>query len=161
MSVTGNVVVQVALDESTDLDLATSTIKHRDPQNLALTSGTGANQVNAVFSDERTLTATSETLDLYGGLTNALGTTLNFAKIKVLYIKNTHASSNLLVGNASAPVLLCSAANDIIIVPPGGVLLITAPASGGITVTNSSADGIKIDSGAATITYNIIIAGVV
>ena len=51
------------------------------------TNGTGNNQVNTLWSDERTLaTLTTDSLDLAGALTDAFGSTLTFTRIKAILI---------------------------------------------------------------------------
>lgn len=158
LALTGTLVINT--DEANDLDIATRLSKIRKSVDFSLTNGTGASQCNMIFSDTRTLTATSETLDLAGALTGAFGSTLTFTKLKVLYIRNTSTTDNLIVGNATNPVPLFSDASDKYPIPPGGILLITAPNASGIAVTASTGDGIKIDAGSATITYDIVMIGV-
>jgi hypothetical protein len=54
----------------------------------ALATGTGSSQADKVFSDQRTLAASaSEDLDLAGGISDALGVTVTFAKVKAIMIK--------------------------------------------------------------------------
>jgi hypothetical protein len=124
--------------------------------------GTGANQLDFVWSDRRTLAATSEEIDLVGGLVDSFGVAFSVAKLKFLAIINrsTTVGHNLEVGGASAAVPIFSAANDEIIVPPGGKLIYVAPSLAGIAVTATSADLLKVDAGANTISYDIILGGV-
>jgi hypothetical protein len=51
------------------------------------TNGTGNNQANEVFFDERTVaTVTADNLDLAGSLTNPFGETITFATIRLILI---------------------------------------------------------------------------
>jgi hypothetical protein len=51
------------------------------------TNGTGNNQANTIWSDERTLAnGGTDSLDLAGGLTDVFGSTLTFTKIKAILI---------------------------------------------------------------------------
>jgi hypothetical protein len=171
MAVDLTIGLKILIAESTVLDLATGVVTHiaEFPGSLNptgnYTTGTADNKQNRVFSDTRTLTATSETLDLYGGLTDALGVVINFVEIRGFYIRNraTAVASVLIVGNGAAPALagLFNAAADRIKVGASGCLLWFAPLDGGgLTVTNTTAQDFKIDSGAATITYDLVVWGV-
>ena len=129
------------------------------------TTGTANNMQNKCWTDTRTLVATAETLDLYGGLTDAHGTSINFIEVRGIYVKNraTAGASVLIVGNGTNPSYggLFFSAADRIKVAASGIFLWTAPLdSGGLVVTNTTAQDFKIDSGAATITYDIAIWGV-
>ncbi len=128
----------------------------------SMASGTGSNQADKIFSDQRTINASGdETLDLTN-LTDVFGALLSFAKVKAILIKAaTGNTNNVVVGNAANPFAgPLSAGTTTITLPPGGVAMLAAPA-GGWTVTGGSADEIKIaNSGAGTsVTYDIVIVG--
>jgi hypothetical protein len=78
---------------------------------LAITNGTGANQANNAFSDERTLNASaSENLDLAGVLQNALGASLAFTAVKaILIVADVGNVNNVVVGGAGPMPSRCSA----------------------------------------------------
>lgn len=169
MAVNLDIAVRIAATEASVLDHGTGVIVHEllFPGTLRSGSyGTGTvdNSQNRVFSDTRSLSSTSETLDLYGGLTDAFGVVINFVEVRGIYIKNTStvAAATLLVGAGSNPSFagLFGATGDIIKVPASGVFLWMAPLDGGgLTVTNTTADGLKIDSPSATVTYHLLIWG--
>ena len=130
---------------------------------MEFTTGSGANQANHAFADVRSLAASAnETLDLYGGLTDGLGQTINFANIKAILIKADAANGgNIVVGAAASNPFLAGFAGTTptFAIPPDGVFQIADPA--GWAVTNSSNDQLKIansDSGAAA-SYTIVIIG--
>lgn len=170
MAVNLSLGVRLLLSESSALDFGTGVIPHllEFPGTLRTgdyLTGTGSNTQNRVFADQRTLTATSETLDLYGGLTDAFGVVINFVEVRGIYIKNTAtaAASVLIVGNGAAPAFagLVGAAAHTIKVGPSGLFLWVSPLdTAGLTVTNTTAQDLKIDAGAATITYDLAIWGV-
>lgn len=161
---------KAVLAESSALDLGTAVATHLLEFPGALGSGnyvtgTTDNKQNRVFSDTRTLAATSETLDLYGGINDIFGVAINFVEVRGIYIKNraTAAASVLTVGNGTNPayVGLFNAAPDRLKVPASSPFIWMAPLDGGgLVVTNTTAQDFKIDSGAATITYDICIWGV-
>lgn len=124
-----------------------------------LTNGTGTDQGNEFWSDQRTVTGASETLNIQdGSLSNSFGTTLTLAKVKHLLIFNRSTKSgNTLTVSGDFLTSIGSATN--IVVHPGGWLFLTSPIDG-YTVTATTADEITINPGAATITYDIAISGV-
>jgi hypothetical protein len=130
---------------------------------ISFTDGTGANQLNVLWSDIRTLTATSETLDINGILTSAYGATVSLLRVKGIYVRNTSTTNgnNLLVGGAAsnAWATLFGDVTDKFQVLPSGVLLAGGPLATGYAVTAGTADQLKVDSGSATITYRIALLG--
>lgn len=127
-----------------------------------LTFGSSSGQANKAWHDQRTLSATSEELDLSGSLTDSFGDTVTLSKVKMLMIENkaTTSGHNLVVGGAASNgfATIFGDSSDEIIIPPGGILLLTSPVDG-FTVTGGTGDLLKIDSGANNITYNIAIIG--
>lgn len=133
----------------------------------AFANGTGANQANAVFTDARSINASSdEELDLAGVLAEAFGATLTFTKVKLFAIVADAGNTNdVVVGGAgsnawSAPF---GDPTDTVKVRPGGALLLVAPNAAGYAVTAGSADKLKVaNSGSGTaVGYKILIVGVV
>lgn len=152
--------------ESTANDLGTAIQPHQAlPPNVIFESGTTDSKFDLVFSDTRTLTATSETLDFAGSLTAVIGGgTITMVEIGVIYIRNkaTAAASILTLGNATNPAFtnLLGGSTQTVKIPAGGIFYWEAPLDGGgLTVAAGTADGLKLDSGAATITYDILVAG--
>lgn len=128
----------------------------------ALTDGTEAMQADLLWADRRTLVAASETLDLAGVLADAYADVLTFVDIKgfIIYNRERAPGKNLLVGGAAANAFddWVGHASDIVKVGPGGILPILNPRDG-YTVTAGTNDQLKIDAGARTITYDIMIFG--
>lgn len=128
------------------------------------TNGVIANTVNMIFDDERTIAlSSSENLDLFGSLTDAYGTTLNFVKVNLIYVEANAANTNNVVlgAHATAPFLGPWNAAGTTSLPPGASVLLTCPNLAGWAVTPTTGDMIKVlNSGAGTsVTYKIIIAG--
>ena len=143
-----------------DMDLADPKDTLSKTIEQAFTYGTGSGQANILFHDQRQLAdAASEDLDLYGSLANAFGTTLNFAKVKALIIKNLSSTQTLSVGGAAATQFSNWVANvnDIVVLPPGSFLCLVNPAGYAVT---SILDLLKIaNSAGAVCDYEIIIIG--
>ena len=143
------------------LDLTTPKDPLAISKSQAFANGTGSNQGNEFFSDRRTLAGTSETIDLTSDLTNAFGVTIVFAKIKAILIHNLSVVSSAVLavsGNAVANSGWIAGTTPIHVVPPNGWYILTSPVDG-LTITNTTRDQLKIDSGAATVSYDLIIIG--
>ena len=145
-----------ALDNSSPVDRLDYTIDD------TLATGDGADQAELLWHDRRTLAATSEELDLAASLTDAFGATLTFATIKgiVIYNRSTTTAENLTVGGAASDTLdsFFGDATDTVTIGPSGCLFLWNPKDG-YTVTASTGDKLKIDSGAATVIYDIVVIG--
>jgi len=125
-------------------------------------SGTGDNQANEFWSDRRSLAATSENIDLYGGLTDGFGNTINFATLREILILNRSAVSgeDLTISGNFITTAVLGGTTPTLTVPAGGRFNLSKPVDG-FTVTNSSADIITIDAGAATISFDLFLIGTV
>lgn len=145
------------------LDLLTAKADANLTYDTALTNGTGAvDTADLIFTDTRTLAATTENLDLAGGLTDAFGNTLTFARIKGLFIHNTNttAGNNLTIGGAASNAFpLFADTTDKYTIGPDGNLLILEPSAAAKAVTAGTGDILKMDAGSSTIVYKIIIVG--
>jgi hypothetical protein len=131
---------------------------------IALTDGDGANEADTLFHDQRTLAdGANETLDLHdGSLADAFGDAVTLDILKVLYIKNNSADANLLIGGAAAAQLgLFADTSDVLKLPPGGQILLSAPDAAGIDCSTNAALKIAHDgTGSSSLTYDIIAVGV-
>jgi len=131
----------------------------------SVANGTGANEANLIFRDQRTLAAsTSENLDLAGVLTDAYGTVITFARIKMIYVKAATANGgNIEIGGAGSNTWVGPFvdASDKVQVPAGGMFQMADAGATGWAVTAGSADILLInnDDGGDTATYDIIIVG--
>ena len=158
----GTTLIKVQGNLSRTLDLVTvlSNFTYTSTENW--TDGTGANQYQVAFSDERTTNSTGEDLDLAGVLKDPFNLTLTFTAVKVLSIEAATANTNnvILIGGTSPLATLFADTSDAIIVRPGGTLTIVAPDTTGYAVTAGSADDIKVySSGTGNVTYKIVILG--
>ena len=132
----------------------------------AFTDGTGADQAQKLFTDQRTLAASAnESLDLAGGLTDAFGATLTLTKVKAILVKAAAGNTNnVVVGGAASNAFTgpFGDASDTVAVKPGGTVMFVAPDANGYAVTAGTGDLLKVaNSGAGTgVTYDIVIVGV-
>lgn len=159
LNVTANLKLSVTTSETLATGLGTGTVGGTSGLNVAFANGTGANNINEYWSKDHTAAAAADTYTL-SALTDAVGRTVAFAKIRLLMIVNL-STFPLTVGNAgthpwAAPF---DAATDTVKVPAGGCLLLVAPDSSGLAVASGTSDQLKIDPGANTVEYQITIFG--
>jgi hypothetical protein len=111
----------------------------------AFAAGTGANQCDLVFLDQRTLAGgANESLDLAGGsLTDAFGTALTFVKVRALVIVNLSSTKILTMGNDANPLPFLGTGSHTVTLAPGAMLALDNPVTGW-TVTPDTGDKIKV-----------------
>ncbi len=164
MSLTSRITAQIEAAHVGSLDLGSLTAKISAGAAIALASGTGASQADQVFSDQRTITASSsENLDLAGSLADAFGATITFAKIKAIMILADSGNTNdVVIGNAASNGFTgpFGAATHTVAVKPGGVAMFAHPGTGW-TVTAGTGDILKVanSGGTTSVTYKVIIIG--
>jgi hypothetical protein len=157
--------LQIAATLNSVLDLKTASAPLAYKNSMTLTTGTGADQADQIWDDERTLTTgANEDLDLTGtALQNAFGTNIAFARIKLLAIVSDPANTtNLTVGNAASNgwVGPFGAATHTITLKPKGVLFLFDPSSGAYAVTAGTGDLLRVTNAAgASAKYRIILIG--
>lgn len=131
---------------------------------INFTNGTGANQGNMIFHDQRTLTASAtENLDLAGVLTSKFGTTITFMAVKGILVVAAAANTNNVnvsrEGTNGVPVFL--ALGDGLPVKPGGVFLWIDPTAAGVAVTAGTGDLLTVanSAGGTSVVYDVWIWG--
>lgn len=146
--------------QSSTLDLGTAGYQ---PKLLytpaAWTDGTGTNQFKIVYADSGTIAASdSVLLDLAGATTDAFGATITCTTLKAIMVTaKTTNTNDVLVGGARVAQVdflgngLGGAAdtNHLVPVGPGGVFLLTRPATGA-TVTATTRDIIRLKNSGGT-----------
>lgn len=166
-SFTGRIALSLAGELAKGLDVGSASYPASFGVTNSFDNGTGANQANELFTDTRTITASSsENLDLAGSLQDAFGATLTFTKIKALVITAAAGNTNDVVvgGHPTAAIAtIFGTTADTIVVKPGGTLALIAPDANGYGITATTADMLTVaNSGAGTsVTYTIAIVGVV
>lgn len=163
--------ITTSASSTTSPDIGTATYSFNESNTSTFTNGTANNQANMVWTDTRTIAAsTSEDIDLAGVLTSALNTSITFTKIKAIIVEaDSGNTNNVLVGGSSAGIAGMfvlggdAAIEDVqIVVPPEGVFVLTAPKAG-YTVTATTGDIIKVanSSSGSSVTYKIKVIGTV
>lgn len=132
----------------------------------SLDDGNAVDQANQEWHDTRSLgSGASETLDLSGTLTNGLGQTVDFTKIKGWWIQNSSSNVGdiLVVGAAAADKWegWTTVTGSTFRIGPGGAFLMWDPSAAAMAVAAGSTDKLKIaNSGTNTVSYKIRIIGV-
>jgi hypothetical protein len=148
-----------------DLDLGVDpSYNFRSQKTISYENGVGAGQVDKVFADQRTLTASStEDLDIVGGgLTDAFGATFTLVELKVLMVcaASTNTNNVVLGGDANSVPFL-SAATTTVSIKPGGCFQLADPSAAGIAVTAGTGDILQVanSGGGTSVVYDIIVLG--
>jgi hypothetical protein len=167
MTLVTELTMQAVCNLTAARDLVTSAAPLNYRNRVNLTSGTGAGAADLMFSDTRTIAASSDDdLDLAGGLTDNLGTALTFVKVKALIVVAAAANTNnvLIGGDATSTFLTwVESEPDAVVLRPGaGLALFAGPADAtGYAVTASTGDLLRISNSGAgsSVTYDIVIVG--
>lgn len=153
----------LASTQTSSLDLVSRSAPLSIAKSIALTNGTGANQADLVWSDQRTVTASAtDSVDLAGSLTDAFGAALTFTRIKVLVVQAAATNTNNVNVTRpanGAPLFLAS--GDGIAVRPGGLFVWACSDATGVAVTAGTGDLLDfVNSGAgSSVTYDVVIIG--
>lgn len=167
MPLTSRISVAVSATQTAALDLGSAQALLSKSYVADLANGTNVGQADRVFHDTRTLAASAnEDLDLAGVLTDALGGSLTFARIKGLIVSASAANSNnVVVGAATSNGFISwvGAATHAVTLRPGATFILMAGAadSTGYAVTAATADLLRIanSAGGTSVTYDIAIIG--
>lgn len=160
-----NIVMSAKMTETGSLDRGPASAAPELTFAIEMLTGFAANQADRVFTDDRTLAAsTNDDLDLAGGVTNSFGTTITFAKVKAIFVTSKLTNTtDLTIGGAPANGFIgpFGAATHTIKIPPGGGMMIAGPGLAGVgTVTAATADLLRIANGAgAAADYSVVIIG--
>ena len=161
----GNIKFALAGTFTGDNDLSSVTQAFNYSKNYQITNGTGLDQANMIWADQRTISASStDDLDLYGGLTNSFGTTINFTSIKgIIVVASATNTNDVVIGGDGSAALIgwVGDATDTVVVKPGGMFALMNPNANGYTVTATTADILQISnsSSGSSVVYDIILLG--
>lgn len=156
MALNAQILLSILAHESSSGDISQTLRATPATYSLALTDGTGANQAQVVWSDSRTATTSTSTIDL-GSLQDDRGT-VAMSAIKALYVRNTGAASMNWNGGSWATGPLSAPGDCAVSVPAGGAMLFVAPTAAGYPVTGSP-NTIDVDTFSGSTTYDIILIG--
>ena len=156
--------LQVNVLNSLLVGLRTVTTTLDQDYSQLFSSGTGANQGNALWQSQRTLDASAtETLDLNGTLTDDFGQSITCTKVKTLLVKAASGNTNsVLVGGGSTTMTSLTttgALQEGLVVRPGGLMLWTFPDATGAAVAAGSTDILQLanSAGSSSVTFDVIV----
>jgi len=142
------------------LDIGSAEYPIDIPVTQSWTNGTGINQANDAWTDDRTiLSGANEDLDLSGALSDAFGTSLVGTKVKeiLIYSLPTSVGTLAITRPATNGVPIFKAAGDGVDLVPGGLFHFRNPSAAGITITPSTGDLINLAATGGNVTYRVLI----
>lgn len=146
-------------------DLGSARFELAQDWSLQLSSGTGSNQFDRMYSDNVSIAASSNLdLDLRGGLTDPFGATLNIVELRAILIRSRSTNlNNLGIGGTVTNQLtgIFSDASDQLILRPGEVFFKGIFPDGAVTLTAGTADLLRLTNlaGTNTISVDVLIFG--
>jgi hypothetical protein len=164
MAATGRVSIELTATYTGTADHGAPLSNPKYARQLDFSSGTGAGKIDKVWSDKRTIAASSsEELDLAGGLTDVYGGTVTLATVKMLAIVASSANTNDVVVGAASENAWDALLGDsgTLTLKPGQFFVTGLPSAAGMGVTASTADLLKVanSSSGSSVTYDIFLYG--
>ena len=131
---------------------------------INLESGISAGKADKAFTAVRVVpTETTDTLDLAGALTDAFGSTITFAKLKLVYVEASTSNAGDIYFARPANGVGMLGGNSSVVLRPGGAFLWTCGAADafGVPVTPGTGDLLDIiNTGVgASATYTVVLVG--
>jgi hypothetical protein len=145
-------------------DLGTPQMPFALNERVTFDPGASAGQANIVFTDTRTIAASSnDDLDLVGVLPHPLGGTITFAVVRSIIVRAAAGNTNNVVIGAAASnqfVGPFGAATHTLALRPGEEMVVTNRGAGW-TVTAGTGDILRIANGGSgtPVTYDIVLLG--
>jgi len=164
MALTATIVAALTAKQTGGNDFSGDNFTPAMRQTISITDGTGANQGDLLFLDQRAVaTAANDDIDLSGVLADAFGATITAAELVAVFVINAPISgaantTDLTIGAGSNPYIgFLGAAHTIGPIKPGGMFMIGAGDAAGIgAVTAGTGDILRIaNSAGATANYQI------
>ncbi len=157
----GRVDLKITGAYAQNLDLGNASYSLAQTYTNRFANGTAAEQAQIIFTDTRS-TSGNDDLDLATGLIDAFGNNLVFTNVKVLCVKAADANVTDVILGAEGTNEFSSFLGDdtdTIIIPPGGMFMITNPGATGFVVTAGTGDKLRIAAASGTVEYDVIIVG--
>ena len=163
MNIALQMLAQVRGILSANGDGGVATLNLNSSLSKTIANGTGLNQANALYIDDFSIAASgSLNIDLTS-LTDRFGAALTFSKVKeILLIADATNTNDVVYGNATNPFVgPLSAGTATITVKPGNVFHVSNYSAAGWSVTDTTADTIKLanSSSGSAVTGTIVIVG--
>ncbi len=161
----GLIALNLAINEVIASGIKQGPVAHRFDlsalQTLRLSSGTGAGQIDLVYSEKDASIGTSTTVDrdFAGSLLDSQGATITMVKVKLLFLYNGGTVPVTVKGKTGAVFALFSGSTDSVSIPAGACLFYFDPT--GITVGAGTTDKITLGnaSGSTAAAFTMLVAG--
>ena len=156
MALDAQILLSILAHESSSEDISRTLRATPASYSLTLGDGTGANQAQVVWSDSRTATTSTSTINLTS-LSDDRGT-VAFTAIKAMYLRNTGSVAVNWNGGTWTSGPLSAPGDCLLSIPAGGCAVFAAPTAAGYAVPAGS-QTIDIDASGGSATYEIILIG--
>lgn len=166
MTLKANIQVDIGSNLSGTATVGTNNHQISRSISQAFSDGAGMNQAEQVFAQTAQLAASAvDSIDLAGGVSNALGQALTFTKIKAIVVEAAVDNQGTISigGNANALSSIFGDPADTLVLKPGSAFVLTGPDAAGYAVTATTADVLDItnDDGVNTADYTITVIGAI
>jgi hypothetical protein len=106
----------------------------------SFTNGTGANQAQVLYQASRTLSGSTDSVDINGATINdSYGTPIALTAVKALYIQNLSSSNTITVGGASSnPWTGLFNSTGTFTLQPGDWIVVCTPTAAGWAASSTS-----------------------
>jgi hypothetical protein len=159
--------LNVQASQDSALDLGKAAFTAAKTYSTSFMNGVAAGQSNKLFTDTRTVAASSnDDLDLNGVLTDAFGGSLALLRVRALIVVAAAGNTNdVVVGGAAANPWLApfGSGTDKVKVKPGATLALFAGIADATSwvVVPTTGDILRVANGGAgtPVTYDIVIVG--
>lgn len=144
------------------LDLSTTIDSMLKDYTKTFGNGTGADQGNMLWTDQRSTDGTGEDLDFAAGVTSAFGAAITFTALKgLIIVASSSNSGNVVISRPAANglVVFAAASDQLAPLKPGGIFVFTDPSAAGLTVTAGTGDLLHVAASSGTVTYDVIVWG--
>lgn len=153
MSLSAEILCRIVGIETDTADISKNTRVTKADYFRALSDGTSANQAQVIYSDARVCAGTDTfQLSSLPDTRDGAAVTISFTAVKVLYVRNTHATNNLVI-SGSLPL-----GSTPVTVNAGGMVLLVNPTDTGNTAGFGGLLSHFVTATAGT-TYEIVIVG--
>lgn len=162
MALGGRIGLVIETTLSNVLDLSQTLDPLRYSINQLISDGAGANQANLHWHDTRQLLASgTDDIDLAGALSGAFGTTLTFARVKAILVRNKGTTAAAITVGPSPTNGVANFLGTSDRLPAGAWMAMGLFDATGWPITAGSADRIRVTntSGALTQEYEIVVIG--
>lgn len=149
MALSAQIALSVVAHETDTADLARTLRVTSGSYAVGMTDGAGASQAQVAWSDSRTLGGSADTLNpaALADTRDGASVTVALTAIKVVYVKNSHASNSITVASTTL------SSSGTVTLEAGACLFVCVPTAAGKTPATFTV------SGSSGTTYDMILVG--